>query len=83
MIRLTTVLLVLGAGMAIATTAIAQEQSGCWWVGCNPEATLCRTQCGTDNVLSQWYRWQAPYADPYPRAHHRHAKHHKGRNSSG
>jgi hypothetical protein len=32
MIRLTTALLTLGVGMAIATTAIAQG----WWVGCNP-----------------------------------------------
>jgi len=85
MIKLTTGLLVLGTGMVIATTAIAQGQSGCWWVGCNPEATLCRTQCGSDNVLSQWYQWQAPYAYAYARqrSHHRHTKHHKDGNSSG
>ena len=84
MIKLTMALLVLGTGMAIATTAIAQGQSGCWWVGCNPEAPLCRVQCGSDNVLSQWYQWQAPYADPYPgHRYHRRARHHKGGTSSG
>jgi hypothetical protein len=43
MIRLTTALLTLGVGMAIATTAIAQPG---WWVGCNPEADLCRLLSG-------------------------------------
>jgi hypothetical protein len=43
MIRLTTALLTLGVGMAIATTAIAQPG---WWVGCNPEADLCRLYSG-------------------------------------
>jgi len=38
MIRLTTALLTLGVGVAIATTAIAQPG---WWVGCNPEAYWC------------------------------------------
>jgi hypothetical protein len=59
MIRLTTALLTLGIGTAMATTAIAQGQSGCWWAGCNPEANLCRALCGSDdppqqNVRSQW-----------------------------
>jgi len=83
MIRLTTALLTLG--IVTAMTVTAQAQGECWWVGCNPEATLCRTQCGSDNVLSQWYQWQAPYAYTYPRqrSHHRHTKHHKGENSSG
>jgi hypothetical protein len=43
MVRLTTALLTLGVGMAIATTAIAQPG---WWVGCNPEADLCRVLSG-------------------------------------
>jgi hypothetical protein len=43
MIRLTTALLTLGVGMAIATTAIAQPG---WWVGCNPEADWCRLLSG-------------------------------------
>jgi hypothetical protein len=43
MIRLTTALLTLGVGIAIATTAIAQPG---WWVGCNPEADLCRLLSG-------------------------------------
>jgi len=82
MIKSMTTLLILGTGIAIATTAIAQGQSGCWWVGCNPEAPLCRVQCGSNNILSQSYQW--PYADPYPRhRYYRHAKHHKGGNSSG
>jgi hypothetical protein len=58
MMRLTTALLTLGVGMATATTAIAQAQGECWWVGCNPEAPLCRVQCGSDspqqNVRNQW-----------------------------
>jgi hypothetical protein len=40
---LTTALLTLGVGMAIATTAIAQPG---WWQGCNPEADLCRLLSG-------------------------------------
>jgi hypothetical protein len=47
MIRLMTALLTLGVGMAIATTAIAQN----WWVGCNPDAPMCRLQTGSD---PQW-----------------------------
>lgn len=50
MIRLTTALLTLGFGMAIATTAIAQG----WWVGCNPDAPMCRVQTGSDDVRNQW-----------------------------
>jgi hypothetical protein len=68
--------------MTTAITVTAQAQGECWWVGCNPEAPLCRVQCGSDNVLSQW---QAPYhASSYPRqrSHKRHARHHKA-NSSG
>jgi len=82
MIRLMTALLTLGVGMAIATEATAQGQGECWWVGCNPEAPLCRVQCGTDDVRSQW---QAPYPSTYPRqrSFHRHAKHHKSGHSSG
>jgi hypothetical protein len=47
MIRLTTALLTLGISMAIATTAVAQN----WWVGCNPDAPMCRLQTGSD---PQW-----------------------------
>jgi hypothetical protein len=39
MIKLTTALLTLGVGVAIATTAIAQDS---WWAGCNPQASWCR-----------------------------------------
>jgi hypothetical protein len=46
MIRLTTALLTLGVGMAIATTAIAMEPQG--WCNCNPEAPACRVYCGSD-----------------------------------
>jgi hypothetical protein len=46
MIRLTTALLALGVGMAIATTAIAMEPPG--WCNCNPEAPACRVYCGSD-----------------------------------
>jgi len=45
MIRLTTALVTLGVGMAVAMTASAQPG---WWVGCNPEADLCRLLCGSD-----------------------------------
>jgi hypothetical protein len=80
MIRLTAALLTLGIGVAVATTATAQGQSGCWWVGCNPEADLCRLLCGTDDPRSQYdsSQWQAPCAGIYPqqRPFHRHAKHH-------
>jgi hypothetical protein len=43
MIRLTTALLTLGVGMAIATSAIAQPG---WWAGCNPEAYGCQLLSG-------------------------------------
>jgi hypothetical protein len=43
MIKLTTALLALGVGMAIATTTIAQPG---WWVGCNPDAPACRVLDG-------------------------------------
>ena len=76
MIRLTTALLTMAIGMAISTTAIAQGQGECWWVGCNPEADLCRLLCGSDDVNSQW---QAPYSSYYSqqRSFHRHVKHHR------
>jgi hypothetical protein len=54
-IRLTTALLTLGVGMAIATTAIAQPG---WWQGCNPEADWCRLLSGGANPRL------APGADP-------------------
>jgi hypothetical protein len=76
MIRLTTALLTLGVGMAVATTAFAQGQGECWWVGCNSEADLCRLLCGSDDINSHW---QAPYYGIYPRqrSFHRHAQHHR------
>ena len=82
MFRLTTALLTLGVSVAIATTAIAQGQGECWWVGCNPEADLCRLLCGSDDINSQW---QAPYSGIYPqqRSFHRHAKHHHKTHYSG
>jgi hypothetical protein len=59
MIRLTTGMLTLGVGMAIATTAIAQPG---WWVGCNPEADLCRLYSGgADPQLAP--RYVAPTHD--------------------
>jgi len=59
MIKLTTALVTLGVGMAIATTAVAQ--SG-WWVGCNPEAPACRLYAGSDP------QWTPGYVAP---THHR------------
>jgi hypothetical protein len=53
MIRLTTALLTLGAGMAIATTAIAMEPQG--WCNCNPEAPACRVYCGSEPEWSRGY----------------------------
>jgi hypothetical protein len=46
MVRLTTALLTVGVGMAIATTANAQG----WWAdsGCNPNAPMCRRLAGSD-----------------------------------
>jgi hypothetical protein len=81
MIKLRAALLALGVIMTTAMTVAAQAQGECWWVGCNPEAPLCRVQCGSDNVLS---RWQVPYAYYPQRSFHRHAKHHhKTVNPSG
>ena len=61
MMRLTTALLTLGVGTAIATTAIAQPG---WWVGCNPEADLCRLLSGgADPQLGPGY-----VAPTYPRS---------------
>jgi hypothetical protein len=51
MIRLTTALLTLGVGMAIATTAIAQPG---WWVDCNPEAYGCAFLSGVQT--HDWHR---------------------------
>jgi len=48
MIKLTTALLTLGVGVAIATTAIAQDS---WWAGCNPQAPGCRALTGSDDPL--------------------------------
>jgi len=79
MVRLTIALLTLGILAATGTTAKAQE---CWWVGCNPEADLCRLLCGSDDINSQW---RAHYAGSYPRqwTPYRHAKHHHTKHSSG
>jgi hypothetical protein len=66
MMRLTTALLTLGFGMATATTAIAQGQGECFWVGCNPEAPYCRSYCGTDPVVGN--QWAPGYVAP---THHR------------
>ena len=60
MTRLMRALLTLGVGMAIATTAIAQG----WWVGCNPDAPMCRVQTGSDDVRP----WPPGYVAP---THHR------------
>jgi hypothetical protein len=59
MIRLTTALLTLAVGMAIATTALAQAG---WWVGCNPEAPACRVYGGSEP------QWPSGYVAP---THHR------------
>jgi hypothetical protein len=67
MIKLTTALLTLGVGTAIATTAIAQDS---WWAGCNPQASLCR-QLYTDPP------WQPRYDAPtYPRSMYMYAPRH-------
>jgi hypothetical protein len=65
MIRLTTALITLGVGMGIETTAFAQG-SGCWWGGCNPEADLCRSLCGTDNPFQSNIggQWAPGYVAP-------------------
>jgi hypothetical protein len=61
MIKLTTALLTLGFGMAIATTAVAQPG---WWVGCNPNADLCRLLDGggSDPVVGN--QWAPGYVAP-------------------
>jgi len=67
MIRLAAALLTLGVGMAIATTAIAQG----WWVGCNPDAPMCRVQTGSDprwppgNVAPTQHRSMYMYVPPH------------------
>jgi hypothetical protein len=61
MIRLTTVLLTLGVGMVIATTANAVEPEGS--CNCNPEAPGCRIICGSvpSDPPQQWApRYVAP-----------------------
>jgi hypothetical protein len=69
MIKLTTTLLTLGVGIAIATTAFAQPG---WWVGCNPEATGCRVLSGgADPRLAPRY-----YAPAYPRSMYMYAPRH-------
>jgi hypothetical protein len=78
MIRLTTALLTLGVIIAIASTVTAHAQGQgdeCFWVGCNPEAGVCRLFCGIDDINSPSQR---PYSGIYPqqRSFHRHAKHH-------
>jgi hypothetical protein len=76
MIRLTTVLLTLGVGMAIATTAIAQG----WWVGCNPDAPMCRIQTGSDPqwppgyVAPTHHRSMYMYVPPHGSSTHMHKK---------
>jgi hypothetical protein len=79
MIRLTIALIMLGVVAAIASTVTAQAQGECWWVGCNPEADLCRLLCRSDDPrqTETGGQWQAPYAGAYPRhQYHRHANHH-------
>jgi len=79
MIRLTTALLTLGIGMAIATTAFAQG----WWVGCNPDAPMCRVQTGSDDVRNPWppanvaptqHRSMYMYVPPHSSSAHMHKK---------
>jgi len=74
MVRLTTALLTMGVIAAMETTAGAQE---CWWVGCNPEADLCRLLCGSDDPRQSEInsQWQAPYVGTYRPTRHWHAKH--------
>jgi hypothetical protein len=70
MIKLTTALLTLGVGIAIATTAFAQPG---WWVGCNPEATGCRVLSGgADPRLAPRY-----VAPTYPRSMYMYAPRHR------
>jgi hypothetical protein len=66
---LTTALLTLGVGMAIATTAIAQPG---WWQGCNPEAYGCAFYSGgADPRLAPRY-----VAPTYPRSMYMYAPRH-------
>ena len=86
MIRVTTALLMLGVGMATATTAIAQ---GCFYGHCNPEASWCRLLCGSEqqqqieaeeqqNVRSQWAPAYSYHRRMYMYAHGNGThKHHK------
>jgi hypothetical protein len=57
--KLATALLVVGVGMAIATTALAQD--GCFYGSCNPEAPWCRLLCGSEpqrlNLRTQVPKW--------------------------
>ena len=76
MIRLTTALLTLGVGVAIATTANAQG----WWAdsGCNPDAPLCRFMAGSD-PQQQYVRgqWAPGYVAPtHPRSMYMYAPRH-------
>jgi hypothetical protein len=76
MIRLTTALLTLGVGMAIATMAVAQPG---WWVGCNPEAYGCAfLSGGADPRLAP--RYGAP---TYPRSMYMYAPRHTRTHRTG
>jgi hypothetical protein len=66
MSRLTIALLVLGVGMATATTA----RTG-WWAGCNPEASLCRLLSGSDPPVAPAY-----VAPPHQRSMYMYAPRH-------
>jgi len=73
MIRLTTALVTLGVGVAIATTANAQG----WWAdsGCNREAPLCRFMAGPDP--QQEYDPPPGYVAPaHPRSMYMYAPRH-------
>jgi hypothetical protein len=65
MIKLTTALLLtLGVGVSIASTARAQGE--CWWVGCNLEAPWCRFYCGTDDPDKQKLAANGEHPMPAP-----------------
>jgi hypothetical protein len=74
MIRSTTVLLTLGVGMAMATTANAVEPAGS--CTCNPEAPACRIICGS--VPSDPPQWTPGYLAPaHPRSMYMYVPRHR------
>lgn len=76
MVRLTIVLLTMGVGITIATTANAVEPAGS--CNCNPEAPACRIICGA--VPPDPPQWAPAYVAPaHPRSMYMYAPRHSTR----